>query len=156
MAENPKLKVGDTAPAFKAESDDSGTVNSKDLKGKKWILYFYPKDMTPGCTTQACDFNDSMESFSARGYEVFGVSPDSVESHEKFREKHELSFTLLADPDHELAEAYGVWREKTNYGKTYTGIVRSTFFVGEDGKIETIYDNVRAKGHVAKIIREMT
>ncbi|QED27425.1 thioredoxin-dependent thiol peroxidase [Microvenator marinus] len=155
MAENPKLNVGDAVPTFSAESDDAGTVSSKDLKGKKYVLYFYPKDMTPGCTTQACDFNDNLGHFKELGYEVYGVSPDSVASHEQFRKKHDLGFTLLADPEHKLAESFGVWREKKNYGKTYIGLVRSTFFVGEDGKISAIYDNVRAKGHVAKLLREM-
>lgn len=147
--------VGDVAPAFEAESDDAGLVSSESLKGKKYVLYFYPKDMTPGCTTQACDFNDNLEVFKNKGYAVYGVSPDSVASHAKFRAKHELGFTLLADPEHKLAEAFGVWREKKNYGKTYVGIVRSTFVVGEDGKFEAVYDNVKATGHVARLLREI-
>lgn len=156
MGENPKWNVGDKMPAFEAESDDAGTVKSKDLEGKKYVLYFYPKDMTPGCTTQACDFRDNLEKFAEQGYEIYGVSPDSVARHEKFRKKEDLNFTLLSDPEHELAEKMGVWREKKNYGRTYMGIVRSTFLVDEDGKIAEIYDNVRAKGHVERLLREMT
>ncbi|MEZ4459470.1 MAG: thioredoxin-dependent thiol peroxidase [bacterium] len=150
---NEKWKVGDTAPAFSAESDDAGTVSSADLKGQKYVLYFYPADMTPGCTTQACDFTANLDAFKAKGYRVIGVSPDSVEKHAKFRKKEGLGFTLLADTDHAIAEAFGVWREKQNYGKTYTGIVRSTFFVGADGKFEAIHDNVKATGHVERLVK---
>ena len=155
MGENPKLSVGDDVPAFELDSDSDGKVSADDLKGSKYVLYFYPKDDTPGCTTEACDFRDNMARLEGEGYRVFGVSPDSVESHEKFRGKYDLNFPLLADPDHDVAEAFGVWREKKNYGKTYTGIVRSTFLVDEDGKLEKIYDNVRAKGHVERILREL-
>lgn len=150
-----KFSAGDVVPAFSAESDNAGTVSSAQLKGKKYVIYFYPKDMTPGCTTQACDFTTNLESFKVKGYEIFGVSPDSVESHAKFRQKHDLGFTLLADPDHVLAEAFGVWREKKNYGKVYVGIVRSTFVVGADGKFEAVYDNVKATGHVDRLLREL-
>ena len=153
MAKNPKLNEGDRAPTWRLESDDAGTVSSEDLAGQKYVLYFYPKDNTPGCTTQACDFRDNIGRFADRGYKVFGVSPDSLKSHAKFRGDHDLNFTLLADPDHEVAEAFGVWREKTNYGRTYTGLVRSTFFVDGEGKIEQIHDNVRAKGHVERLVR---
>jgi peroxiredoxin Q/BCP len=152
---DPKWKVGENVPSFSAESDDAGTISSADLLGSKYIIYFYPKDMTPGCTTQACDFNTNLKAFEANGYRILGVSPDSVTTHAKFRTKHELGFTLLADPDHALADAFGVWREKQNYGKTYIGLVRSTFFVGADGKFEAVYDNVKAKGHVDRLIREM-
>lgn len=154
MATNPKLEVGDSIPKFEAESDDSGTISSEDLKGSAYVLYFYPKDMTPGCTTQAGDFRDNLSRFEEEGYRVIGVSPDSIERHEKFRLKEELNFTLLSDPDHKLAEKMGVWREKKNYGKTYMGIVRSTFLVDAEGKIEAIHDNVRAKGHVERLIRD--
>lgn len=147
--------VGEVAPSFEAESDDAGRVSSASLTGQKYVLYFYPKDMTPGCTTQACDFNANLKAFEAKGYRIFGVSPDSVASHAKFREKHELGFTLLADPEHQLAEAFGVWREKKNYGKTYVGIVRSTFVVGSDGKFEAVYDNVKATGHVERLMRDI-
>lgn len=154
MGTNPILNVGDQAPDFTLDSDDAGEVSLSDLRGQKVILYFYPKDMTPGCTTQACDFRDNMETFEENGFKVLGVSPDPVERHEKFRGKHDLNFTLLADPENEAAEAYGVWREKKNYGKTYTGIVRSTFFIDEEGKIAEIQDNVRAKGHVERLLRD--
>lgn len=155
MGVNPKLSVGDSVPAFELDSDNDGKVSAKSLKGSKYVLYFYPKDDTPGCTKQACDFRDNIGQLSEHGYDVYGVSPDGVESHEKFRGKFDLNFPLLADPDNEAAEAFGVWREKQNYGKTYTGIVRSTFFVDEEGKLEKIYDNVRATGHVARLIREL-
>jgi thioredoxin-dependent peroxiredoxin len=155
MGTNPKLSVGDAAPSFELESDNAGTVRLEDLKGDKVILYFYPKDMTPGCTKQACDFRDNLSQFDDKGYKVYGVSPDPVERHAKFREKHDLNFPLLADPDHTVAETYGVWREKKNYGKTYTGIVRSTFFIDEEGTITEIQDNVRATGHVDRLLRDL-
>lgn len=155
MAKNPKLSVGDKAPDFALPSDTEGTVRLEDLKGQKFILYFYPKDMTPGCTKQACDFRDHLEEFATFGYKIYGVSPDPVERHAKFREKHDLNFPLLADTDHEVAQAYGVWREKKNYGRTYIGLVRSTFFIDEEGIITEIQDNVRATGHVARLLRDM-
>lgn len=154
MGINPKLKVGDMAPDFHLESDNEGEVSRDDLLGKKTVIYFYPRDMTPGCTRQACDFRDNQAFFEEKGYKIIGVSPDPIDRHEKFRQKHDLNFTLLADPEHEMAEAYGVWREKKNYGRTYTGIVRSTFLLDEEGKIIEIQDNVRAKGHVERLIRD--
>ncbi len=153
---NPKLSAGDDVPAFELQSDTEGTVSSESLRGTKYVLYFYPKDDTPGCTTEACDFRDNMGRLESAGYRVFGVSPDSVKSHEKFRSKYDLTFPLLADPDHEAAEAFGVWREKQNYGKTYTGLVRSTFVVDEDGKLAHVFDNVRAKGHVERVLRDIS
>ncbi len=155
MGENPKLSVGDNAPAFELESDTQGTVRLQDLRGEKVILYFYPKDMTPGCTVQACDFRDNIDRFVEAGYQVYGISPDPVDSHAEFREQEELNFPLLADPEHEVAEAYGVWREKTTYGKKYIGLVRSTFIIDEEGVIEEIQDNVRAKGHVGRLLRDL-
>lgn len=155
MGENPNLSVGDKAPNFELESDTEGTVRLEDLRGKKVILYFYPKDMTPGCTAQACDFRDHLDDFVAQGYQIYGVSPDPVESHEEFRAEYDLNFPLLADTDQEVAEAYGVWREKTTYGNTYVGLVRSTFIIDEEGVIETIQDNVRAKGHVGRLLRDL-
>lgn len=151
MGTNPNLAVGDLAPDFTLDSEE-GPVSLNDLRGQKVILYFYPKDMTPGCTTQACDFRDSRDAFEAAGYAVLGVSPDPVARHEKFRQKHDLNFPLLADTDHAVAEAYGVWREKKNYGKTYMGIVRSTFVIDEGGVLTDIQDNVRAKGHVDRLV----
>ncbi|MFW5966832.1 MAG: thioredoxin-dependent thiol peroxidase [Persicimonas sp.] len=154
MGTNPKLNVGDAAPDFTLESDDAGEVSLSDLRGEKVVLYFYPKDMTPGCTTQACDFRDNLDAFEEEGWRVLGVSPDPVDSHAEFREEHDLNFTLLADPDHEVAESYGVWREKQNYGRTYEGIVRSTFLIDEEGEIVEIQDNVQAKGHVERLLRD--
>jgi len=155
MSESSKINVGDTAPSFSVDSDDAGMISTDDLKGQKYVIYFYPKDMTPGCTTQACDFRDNLDAFTALGYKIFGVSPDSVARHEKFRNKESLNFTLLADPEHEVAEAYGVWREKKNYGKVYMGIVRSTFVVSAEGVVEAVHDNVRAKGHVGRLLESL-
>ncbi len=156
MAKNPKVSIGDPAPDFTLPSDTQGDISLADYRGKKLVIYFYPKDMTPGCTTQACDFRDNHEHLQAQGWSILGVSPDSVESHAKFREKHNLNFPLLADTDHKMAEAYGVWREKTNYGKTYVGLVRSTFLIDEDGNIQDILDNVKATGHVQRLIRNLS
>lgn len=152
MAVNPILSEGDKAPEFSLPSDTDGIISLADMKGQKFILYFYPKDMTPGCTKQACGFRDNIEAFAEKGYKILGVSPDPVKRHAKFREKHDLNFPLLADEDHQVAETYGVYREKTNYGKTYMGIVRSTFFIDEEGRIEAIHDNVRATGHVERLL----
>ncbi|TNE46031.1 MAG: thioredoxin-dependent thiol peroxidase [Deltaproteobacteria bacterium] len=155
MAINPVLQEGNPAPDFTLPSDTEGDVTLSSLRGQKVILYFYPKDMTPGCTIQACDFTERQEDFASKGYNVYGVSPDPVERHEAFREKHNLNFPLLSDTDHAVAEAYGVWREKKNYGKTYMGIVRSTFLIDEEGTLVRIMDNVRAKGHVDKLLKEI-
>lgn len=155
MGENPKLSVGDKAPEFELESDTEGTVTLDDLRGQKTILYFYPQDMTPGCTTQACDFRDNLADLGAQGYQVVGISPDSADSHEEFREKFDLNFLLLADPEQKVADEYGVWREKSTFGNTYTGIVRSTFLLDEEGTIEEIQDNVQATGHVERLLRDL-
>ena len=155
MGVNPNLSPGDAAPDFSLESEE-GTVSLSELRGQKVILYFYPKDMTPGCTTQACDFRDHKPALDDAGYTVLGVSPDPVTRHAKFREKHDLNFPLLADTDHAVSEAYGVWREKKNYGKTYMGIVRSTFIINEDGTLADVQDNVRAKGHVERLVTTLT
>lgn len=155
MGTNPALSVGDSAPSFELESDDRGTMTLGDFAGQRFLLYFYPRDDTPGCTTQACDFRDHLSDFEESGLSVVGVSPDDVESHAAFRDKYDLTFPLLADPDHEVAESYGVWREKTTYGNTYEGIVRSTFLIDEEGKIAQIHDNVRAKGHVDRLLRDL-
>ncbi len=153
---NPNLEAGDTVPAFQADGHDGENVSDKSLRGSRYVLYFYPKDDTPGCTTQACDFRDNMARLQGAGYTVLGVSPDSLKSHEKFSSKYELNFPLLADPDHAVAEAFGVWREKKNYGRTYMGIVRSTFVVDEAGTLTHVYDNVKAKGHVDRVLSEVT
>ena len=146
------LRTGDKAPDFTATTDGGETVKLKDLRGKKVVLYFYPKDNTPGCTQEACDFRDSIARFRRKGVVVLGVSPDSVGSHEKFKAKFDLPFALLADEDREIAEAYGVWREKSMYGRKYMGIVRSTFVIDEKGKIAKVHEKVKVKGHVDQLL----
>ena len=148
------VNIGDKAPEFSASTDGGGTVSLKDLKDKKIVLYFYPKDMTPGCTAESCGFRDALPDFSKINAEIIGVSKDSVKRHDKFKEKYELPFTLAADEDGKMCEAYGVWQEKKNYGKTYMGIVRSTFLIDEKGKIAAVWRNLRVKGHVDKVLEE--
>lgn len=155
MGENPKLSVGDQAPDFELESDEGETVALEDFDGERLVLYFYPHDMTPGCTTQACDFRDNLDDFYSEGWNVVGISPDELESHEEFRDKYDLNFPLLSDPDHEVADRYGVWREKNNFGRTYEGVVRSTFLIDEDGTIVEMYDEVRATGHVSRLLGDL-
>jgi peroxiredoxin Q/BCP len=145
------LKTGDPAPDFDLQDGDGQAWKLSDLKGKKVILYFYPADDTPGCTTQACDFRDSMESLKRAGYTVLGMSPQGTDSHQRFAQKYSLNFPLLVDEDHSVAEAYGAWGEKKNYGKTYIGLIRSTFLIDEDGTIADAQYNVKAKGHVARL-----
>jgi len=151
----PMLKVGDKAPDFTAPVDGGETLSLKDLKGQRVILYFYPKDNTPGCTTEACDFRDFQPQLEAKNVVTLGVSPDSVKSHDKFKAKFELPFRLIADEDHAIAEAYGVWQEKSMYGKKYMGIVRSTFVIDEKGKIAEVHDKVKVKGHVADLLERL-
>lgn len=146
------LQVGDKAPAFKSINEKGEKVSLADYKGKKLVLYFYPKDTTPGCTAEACDLRDNYEMFQKQGYEILGVSPDSEKSHVKFIEKYELPFSLLADEDHSVAEAYGAWGEKSMYGKKYMGILRSTFVIDEKGKIEKVIEKVDTKAHTKQII----
>jgi peroxiredoxin Q/BCP len=148
------VDIGDKAPDFSAGTDGGGSISLKDLKGKKVVLYFYPKDMTPGCTTEACGFRDAHPDFSKINAEIIGVSKDSVKRHNKFKEKYDLPFTLAADEDGKMCEAYGVWQEKKNYGKTYMGIVRSTFLIDEKGKIAAVWRNLRVKGHVENVLEE--
>jgi peroxiredoxin Q/BCP len=147
------LKEGDKAPPFQARSDSGERISLKDLKGKPVVLYFYPKDMTPGCTQEACDFRDSFSRLKKLGVTVLGVSKDSVESHQKFKGKHELPFTLLADPDGELCKSYGVWKLKTLYGRKFMGIERATFVIGRDQRILKVYPKVKVKGHVDEILK---
>ncbi len=146
------LEIGDTAPDFALVSDGGDEVRLSDFRGKKVVLYFYPKDDTPGCTTEACEFRDRLPELEEKGAVVLGVSPDSPESHRKFRAKYDLPFPLLADPDHRVAEAYGAWGEKKSYGRTYEGILRTTFVIDEDGKIERVFRNVKAKGHGDQVL----
>lgn len=145
-------KVGTTAPAFSLPAFPSGTVKLSQFKGKQnVILYFYPRDNTPGCTTEACDFRDSIARFNKADTAVLGISTDSVASHEKFSDKFELPFPLLADEDHEVAEKYGVWVEKSNYGKKYMGIQRATFLINKAGKVAAVWPKVKVDGHVAEV-----
>jgi peroxiredoxin Q/BCP len=141
------VEAGSPAPDFTLPSDDGGDVSLSELRGRKVVLYFYPKDDTPGCTTQACDFRDSLPRFEGVDAVVLGVSADSVESHAKFRAKHHLNFPLLADVDHEVSEAYGVWKEKNLYGRKSMGIERSTFLIDGEGNVERVWRKVKAQGH---------
>jgi thioredoxin-dependent peroxiredoxin len=146
------LKEGAKAPAFSLPSDDGGTVALEDLKGKKVVLYFYPKDDTSGCTAEACEFRDSWAAVKKKGAVVLGVSPDGVKSHGKFREKYDLPFPLLADEDHAVAEAYGAWGEKSMYGRKYFGILRTTFVIDEAGRVAKVFEKVKPKGHAAEVL----
>lgn len=146
------LKIGDKAPAFEAPDQNGETKRLSDYAGKKLILYFYPKDNTPGCTAEACSLRDGRTVLQEKGFEVVGVSPDTVQSHQRFIEKKELNFTLLSDPEHHLAEAYGVWGEKKFMGRVSMGILRTTFVIGADGVIEKIFEKVRTADHFEQIL----
>ena len=150
-----KLKPGDKAPDFKLPADDGKIYSLKDFKGKKLILYFYPKDMTSGCTKEACDFRDNINTISRKKAVIAGVSPDSVESHRKFKDKFSLPFLLLSDESIKILQDYGVWKEKSMYGKKYMGVVRSTFIIDEKGRIAKIYENVKVPGHVEDVISSL-
>jgi peroxiredoxin Q/BCP len=149
------VSEGNPAPDFDLVSDAGERVQLSALRGKPVVLYFYPKDDTPGCTTEACEFRDAYDRFREQGVEILGVSPDTEASHQKFKSKYELPFTLLADPDHRTAEAYGVWKEKRNYGKTYMGIDRSTFVIDADGKVAKAMRGIRPAGHAAKVLETL-
>jgi thioredoxin-dependent peroxiredoxin len=150
-----RLAKGDTAPEFTLLDADGNKVSLADQRGKNVIVYFYPAAMTPGCTTQACDFRDSLDSLAAAGYTVLGISPDKPEKLAKFRDRDGVTFPLLSDPDKETLTAYGAFGEKTMYGKKVTGVIRSTFVVDPDGKIALAQYNVKATGHVAKLRRDL-
>ncbi len=150
-----RLAPGDTAPDFTLTSDTEEQVSLSDLRGRKVIVYFYPAAMTPGCTKQACDFTDSLDSLKGAGYEVLGVSPDKPAKLAKFRERDGLTLTLLSDPDKVVLGEYGAFGEKKLYGKTVQGVIRSTFVVDEEGKVELAQYNVKATGHVAKLRRDL-
>jgi thioredoxin-dependent peroxiredoxin len=150
-----RLAEGDTAPEFTLLDADGNKVSLADQRGKNVIVYFYPAAMTPGCTTQACDFRDSLDSLAAAGYTVLGISPDKPEKLAKFRDRDGVTFPLLSDPDKETLTAYGAFGEKTMYGKKVTGVIRSTFVVDPDGKIAVAQYNVKATGHVAKLRRDL-
>lgn len=147
-----KLSVGDSAPLFKQLDSDGQVIDLASLKGQKVLLYFYPKDDTPGCTAQACNLNENLDALAAKGYKVIGVSIDSNEKHQKFKKKYGLNFSLLADTEQTLVQAYGVWVEKSMYGKTYMGTARTTFLIDEQGKIESIIEKVDTKQHSAQIL----
>ncbi|MBN20606.1 MAG: thioredoxin-dependent thiol peroxidase [Bdellovibrionaceae bacterium] len=149
------LLEGKKAPAFTGVTDSGEKVSLKDFKGKTVVLYFYPKDMTPGCTTEACDFRDSMTRLKRKKVVVIGVSADSVARHEKFRDKHDLNFPLISDEDLKICKAYGVWQKKKLYGKEFMGIVRTTFIIDSEGKIKKIFPKVKVKGHVDEIIESL-
>jgi len=136
---------------FDLVNQDGSPVSSNDFAGRSYVMFFYPRAMTPGCTVESCDFRDSYDEFTAAGFEVIGVSPDPPALNAKFKEKEGLTFDLLSDEDHALAESLGAWGEKKNYGKVYEGLIRSTFVVGPGGEVEKAYRNVRAKGHVARV-----
>ena len=144
--------VGDAVPTFEMTADDGSTVSDASLRGTRYVLYFYPKDDTPGCTAQACGLRDSFGAVAATGVEVFGVSPDSVTSHIRFREKHGLPYRLLSDAGHAAAEAFGVWVEKSFRGRTYHGNERSSFIIGPDGRVEHVLPLVKATEHVGLLL----
>jgi peroxiredoxin Q/BCP len=146
------LKTGATAPEFSLPADDGTTVTLAGLRGKSVVLYFYPKDDTSGCTTEACEFRDSWKDVQQSGAVVLGVSPDPVTSHQKFKQKYQLPFPLLADTDHRVADAYGAWGEKSMYGRKYRGILRTTFLIDPEGRIARVFEKVRPEGHAAEVL----
>lgn len=150
-----RLDVGDKAPDFTLTNDKGETTSLADFKGQRVVVYFYPRANTPGCTKEACDFRDSLAQLNSAGIAVVGISPDKVEALAKFRDEHELNFPLLSDPDKEVMKSYGAFGEKKNYGKVVQGVIRSTFLVEPDGTIGLAKYNVRATGHVARIIKDL-
>lgn len=151
-----RLKPGERAPAFTLPDADGRTVDLGSFRGRKVVVYFYPAAMTPGCTTQACDFRDNLSSLQAAGVDVVGISPDEPAQLRKFRDKEGLTFPLLSDPDHSVHDAYGTWGEKQSYGRTSVGVIRSTFIVDEDGVLEKADYGVRTKGHVERLRRDLS
>jgi peroxiredoxin Q/BCP len=150
-----RLSPGDPAPAFTLSDVEGNSVSLSDFAGRKVVVYFYPAAMTPGCTTQACDFRDNLGDLQAAGYAVVGISPDKPEKLAKFREHDRLTFPLLSDPTRETLQAYGAWGDKTMYGKKVTGVIRSTFVIDEAGLVEQAQYNVKATGHVARLRRDL-
>ena len=149
------LNKGDKAPNFSGVDQNNEPISLTDYKGKKLILYFYPKDNTPGCTAESCNLNDNYDSWLAKGYEVVGVSPDSVASHKKFADKYGFSFRLIADTEKEILQAFGAWGEKNMYGKKYMGVLRSTFVISEEGIIEEVFTKVKTKDHTNQILKAL-
>jgi peroxiredoxin Q/BCP len=150
-----RLAAGDPAPDFTLPDADGNPVSLADLRGRRVIVYFYPAASTPGCTKQACDFRDTLDSFTDEGFAVLGISPDKPAKLVKFRDNERLSFPLLSDPDRQVLEAYGAYGEKKLYGKTVIGVIRSTFVIGEDGTVDKAMYNVKATGHVAKLLKDL-
>ena len=150
----PKLQSGAKAPAFTLPDADGTKVSLSSFAVRKVVVYFYPRDDTPGCTKEACQFNDALSQFEGLGIPVIGISPDKQAAHVKFRDKYGLQFPLLSDPDHTVMEKYGAWGEKTMYGKVTTGVIRSTFLIDEKGKIARAWYHVKADGHAAKVLEE--
>ena len=149
------LKVGQKAPAFSLPNQDGRIVSLSDFKGKKIVLYFYPKDDTPGCTKESCAFRDGLDEITSNGAVVVGVSPDSVASHKKFANKYDLNFPLLSDESKGMLQAYGVWKEKSMYGRTYMGVERTTFIIDENGKIDDIFAKVKVDNHLEEVLGEL-
>ncbi len=143
--------IGKAAPAFSLETDTGEKLALKDLKGQNVVLYFYPKDDTSGCTTEACEFRDSMPRFKKGGAVILGISPDGVKSHQKFKAKYDLPFTLLADTEHAIAEKYGVWKEKSMYGRKYMGVERTTFLIDAKGVLRQVFEKVKPAGHAEEV-----
>ena len=150
------LAAGSKAPDFTLPRDGGGTVSLGDFRGRKLVLYFYPKADTPGCTKEACQFNDNLQAFQAAEVPVIGISPDDAASHQRFRSKYGLRFTLLSDPDHAVADRYGAWGERILYGQTVIGILRSTFLIDEQGNVERAWYKVKADGHAARVLEEIS
>ena len=150
-----QLRAGAEAPEFALLDADEQTVRLADFHGRKLVVYFYPAALTPGCTKQACDFRDNLAVLAGSGYAVVGISPDKPAKLRTFRETHDLTFPLLSDPGHEVLAAYGAWGEKSLYGRSVVGVIRSTVVVGEDGRVEAAFYNVKATGHVAKLLRDL-
>ena len=150
-----KLDVGDIAPGFTLPDQDGKPVSLADFSGKQVVVYFYPRDDTPGCTKEACQFNDNLHAFARAKVPVLGISADGAEKHQKFREKYGLKFPLLTDADHSVGEAYGAWGEKTLYGKKSIGVIRSTFLIAADGTVARPWYHVKADGHAAKVLAEL-
>ena len=149
------LTIGDQAPEFQGLNQKGETISLSGFKGKKLILYFYPKDNTPGCTAESCNLNDNYQMWLSKGYEVVGVSPDNVASHKKFDDKFQFGFNLIADPETVILQAYGVWGEKSMYGRKYMGVMRTTFVINENGIIEAVFDKVDTKNHTEQIIKAL-
>jgi thioredoxin-dependent peroxiredoxin len=147
-----QLKIGDMAPAFTGKNQNGEEISLTSYRGKKVILYFYPKDMTPGCTDESCNLNDNYQMWISKGYDVIGISPDSVASHKKFAEKFQFAFNLIADPETKILQDYGVWGEKKMYGRSYMGVLRTTFVIDGSGVIVEIFEKVQTKDHTNQIL----